>query len=137
MAINNPMGLFLVPGLFVLLHLTALILALVYYRRCPAACGLVILASTLGLVVTIGRVSFQLLLIHGDGNPQMFSLAMLGFNIGSWFAYGLLIVAVFAGRNQPPAQRSRLDPLDDDDDWDRPAVATKLPGATGIQERKP
>jgi uncharacterized protein with PQ loop repeat len=129
-------GMLLIPGLFMLMHLTALILALVYHRRCPAACRLVILASVLNLVATPGVFVGQMISVHGEGAIRMQLMIVFVFAFISWIAYGLLLVAVFAGRNQRAPQRSRHDPLGEDDDWDRPVAAPKPRAVTGIQERK-
>ena len=47
------------PALYTLLHLTALILGLVYYRHCSGACALVIAASLVNLTVTGARICMR------------------------------------------------------------------------------
>lgn len=135
MALENLLPMLVIPGLYALLHLTALILALVYYRRCPSACGLVLVASSLNLTVTIARVAYQMVWPPRDGNFMMFGTIMAGFNIVNWIAYGLMIVAVFVGRHPPtptPYRPARPDPRDED--WDEPPAALP-PESTGIQKK--
>ncbi len=133
---ENLLSILMVPGLHALLHMTALILALVYYRRCPGACPLVVAASLMNLAVTVGRVVVQTVWLPRDGDFATFGILMAGFSLVNWAAYGLMIVAVFVGRNPPaPAPyRSARDDGMDDDDWSPPAAAPqKAPEGTGIQ----
>src|SRR5438132_5007540 len=102
MAMDNPIPVLVVPSLFALLYLTALILALVYYRRCPAACSLVVSASILNLAITVMRVAYQTMGLR-DGDFRTFSIVMTGLAVGNWVAYGLMIIAVFVGRHQMAA----------------------------------
>ena len=119
----------LMPGLFLLLQLAGLLLALGYWRRCPSACGLLFTAALLSMLSTLGGVGLQF--AHPDGNlPFIGFIPML--SILNWVAFALMLMAIFAGRNEPahPALQS----LPPDDDWGAPA---KLPASTkdttGIQ----
>jgi hypothetical protein len=130
MALENHFQMLLVPGLFLLLHLAALILALVYYRRCPAACGLVITASIMNLAVTVARLLVQFF-------PEMPMVRLFTvFAMINWVAYGLMLVAVFVGRNQPAPTPFRDPRQDDDDDWDQPPAPPPTNQSTGIQISK-
>src|SRR4029077_6353760 len=101
-------------------------------------CNLVILAALLGILAMLGRTGFQMWFLRGDADPRMFGYVMMGFSGVGWVSRGLLIVAVFAGRNPPtptPYRPDRFDPRDDDE-WDRPAAAPKkTEDATGIQAK--
>ena len=141
MQMDSLLWVWLVPGMFVLLHLTALVLALVFYRRCPSACGLVVISSMMSLSVTIARAAFQFLWLHNPENRMAFGLVMSGFAGVSWIAYGLLIVAVFVGRTPPtPTPYRSAQTLDDDDDeWNPPAAApaAQAPDSAGFRHRDP
>lgn len=128
---DNLTGLLLMPGLFLLLQLAGLVLALAFWSRCPSACALLFLGSLLSMLANVGRVG--LMLVHPDGN-----LPFLGFipmiSILNWVAYALMLLAIFAGRNEPT--RPSLQNLPPDDDWHAPVqssapVSTK--DTTGIQ----
>lgn len=128
-----------VPGLYALLYLTALALALIYYRRCPAACSLVITASALNLTATAARLFVQFFWLPRDGDFATFGVIMAGLGLLNWVGYGLMVVAVFVGRQPPARERypARSEPLDDD--WDHPVPASSAPkeaDRTGIQERR-
>jgi hypothetical protein len=125
---DNPSGFLLIPGLYVLLHLTGLILALVYWRRCPKPCALLLAASLLSLLGSLTRVGL-LLVGAGDNFPFFRTPAA---SILQWIAYGLMLVAIFAGRNEPRRLPPR--PLQDDDDWE-PKPPTSTRDTTGIQKR--
>jgi len=130
----------IVLGLYALLHLTALSFALVYYRRCAAACSLVLTASILGLLANAAEVGVTTFWRHDLDNVLSFTYLMMGITTLNWCAYGLMIVAVFAGRNQtPPTWSPQAYPHDDDDteDWNKPATPSAgVSGGTGFQERK-
>ncbi len=115
-----------VPALFALLHVTGLLLAVVYWRRCPSACALLLGASLLNLIASISRIAMICI-----GEVPFF--AFTGLSILSWLGYGLMLMAVFAGRTEP-ARLPRLD--SEDDDW---APSRKASGpatdSTGIQEK--
>jgi hypothetical protein len=130
---NDFMPMLIVPALFALLHATGLILAVVYWRRCPSACALLLGASLLNLIVSASRIALQI----GRGDFPFFGVAFTGLSILSWIAYGLMLMAVFAGRNEPtrlPPRIRRPDP--EDDDWAPPAKApAPTTDSTGIQEK--
>ena len=126
MAMDIPAGL-LIPGLFLLLHLVGLILALAYRRRCPAACALLFVASIVSITGSFARIS----LVLGIARPDPFILGG-GLSVLNWIAYGLMLLAIFAGRNEP----KRPPPLPPDDDWTPPRAPAAAKESTGIQQRR-
>ena len=114
---------FLLYGMYGLLYLAGLTVALVYWRRCPKACAWLFTASLLGLLANLTRVGLQLHFVNRDDivvreNIVPFTKAMYLTSIVQWIAHGLLLLAVFAGRNEPPFKERSPRPLSDDDgDW--------------------
>ena len=119
-----------IPGLYGLLHLAGFILALVYWRRCPKACSLLFMAALLNLLATLTLFYF---LAVPDNRQAFFVPGIVFASILQWIAYGLLLMAIFAGRNDLPPKDSRPSrPIpDDDDDWP-PSIAKP---STDIQGR--
>jgi hypothetical protein len=121
-----------IPLLFAFVHLAGVILAIIFWRRCPTACALLLCASLLYLLVSVSYLVLN---------------RFLAFNFPGWvhdglgildlIAYTLILVAVVANRDDParlPPRRRRHEP-DDDDDWDRPAKPPAPADSTGIQEK--
>jgi hypothetical protein len=127
----NVFSTFLFPVLYSLLDLIAIVLAIIFYRRSPGACLLVIVAAVVNILVSLVRGAFQMWMLR-DMEPQLIGYVFMGFSAVNWVAYALMIVAVFVGRHAPtPYRRDR----DVDRDWDRPAPARKAGDGTGIQEQ--
>jgi hypothetical protein len=107
--------------LYCLFHLVALLLSVVYWKRCPKACALVLVGAVLNLLVSGVRftlpVIFQLFQEH-----MGFGLFNLGISCVNLFGSSLYLTAIFTGRRP---DRSRLDADDDDDYWDRPASSPR------------
>lgn len=129
MALNQ---FYVMPLLFVLLHLAALILSLVYWRRCPSACALLLPASIMNLAAALGRICLPFLLQHAEA--AFLNAFMLGLTALNWLGYALMLMAIFAGRNEPTRLPPRLSrPHEEDDDWHAPAPKPPTPPSTGIQ----
>jgi hypothetical protein len=130
MDMGNIREVFLFSILFGLLYFAGIVLALVYWRRCPAICSLVFAASLLHLISS--WIQFV-----GDpaGIPHMLPIvgSVSTAGIIEWVAYGLMLVAVFTGRNELARPR----PIPVDDDWTPPKSLGTKPESTGIQQRKP
>jgi hypothetical protein len=126
---------FVTPALFALFYITALILAIVYWRRCSSACALVLTGSLLNLLIMVGR--FVLPLALGGADPALFNVGFFVLNVLSLGGHGLILGAVFAGRRDAydEAARPRRPRADDGEDWDRPAPKPPPADSTGIQER--
>ena len=118
----------LIPSLFVLLSLAGMTIALMYRRSCPTACRLLFTASLLHLFATLIQLDLMFNLAGPDGFLVSFAARIL-----QWIAYGLLLMAIFADRPEPPRQETLPSkPLpEDDDDWP-PSIAKP---STGIQGR--
>ena len=123
MELDRLLWLWVAPALFALLHLTALILALVFYRRAPAACGLVMTASIMSLTATVARATFQWMFSPIDLPRMTYTLFLFACSMVAWLGYGLMIVAVFVGRTPPNHFRAMQMLDDEDDDWRNPADA--------------
>jgi hypothetical protein len=121
----------IIPGVYALLHLAGLMLALVYWRRCPKACTLLFTASSLGLLTMT-----LLALFFGKEEREKFLGPAMGIaSVSQWISHGILLVAVFAGRNdERPRQARPPRPFSDhdDDDW-RPPKPKPPADSTGIQ----
>lgn len=132
MALDRFLSFLVMPLLFVLLHLAALVLSLVYWRRCPAACSLLFPAAIMSLIGSVGRIGLPFILPPGEA---FFGNILTGLTVLNWLGYGLMLMAIFAGRNEPTrpprAPRSLPDDDDDDDDWLPPKLPLPPPG--GIQ----
>ena len=131
MPFDRFLGMLAMPLLFVLLHFVGLILALVYWQRCPAACSLLFTGSILNLIGSIGRIGLPF--VVAPGGLPFFGTVMSGLTFLNWLGYGLLLMAIFAGRNEPthlPARSPRPLP-DDDDEFGVPPGSTT--DRTGIQ----
>jgi hypothetical protein len=125
----NIISLALIHGMYGLLHITGLFLALMFWRRCPKACALLFTASILNILVTAARVGLQFFWV----DMVFFGYAMAITSIAQWIAYGLLLVAVFAGRNdERPREARPTRPWPDDDDWRTPTPKSPA-DSTGIQ----
>jgi hypothetical protein len=134
MAIDQWLGILAMPVLFILLHAVGLVLSLAYWRRCPAACSLLFTACILNLLGTGGRLAATLLLQQG----MLFTRELIwGLAFLNWLGGGLMLMAIFAGRNEPtrlPPRSPRWPPDDD-----KPDVAPPTPpmasskDSTGIQ----
>src|SRR5437660_295592 len=113
MDMGNLRDIVLFSALFGLLYLAGIVLSLVYWRRCPAACSLVFAASLLHL--TSAAIQFA-----GDqrGIPHVLPIGggVSTAGIIEWVAYGLMLVAVFTGRNELARPR----PVPVDDNWAPP-----------------
>jgi hypothetical protein len=123
MELDRLLWFWLAPALFALLYLTTLVLALVFYRRCPAACGVVMTASLISLTATVARAIFQLTFSPIDLPRMTYVLVLFAFSMVNWLGHGLMIVAVFVGRNPPDRFRAMRRFADEDEDWDKPVGA--------------
>jgi hypothetical protein len=125
----------IVPGLFGLLHVTAVILALAYWRRYSSACALLLAGAILNLLVALARFALPAVLRPGN-DAFSFTLAFSALSIVSLLGYGLMLMAVFAGRSAAslPPSRPRAVP-ESDEQWEQPEPEPP-PDSTGIEEHK-
>ncbi len=88
-----------------LAYLTGMVLALVFWRRCPTACLLVLVATGIHLIAQVG--SFLSVYIVNLGTVhyrvELFQAIGLAVSVVHALAIGLLLAAVFVGRPTPPA----------------------------------
>src|SRR5207302_1863666 len=94
---------------------------LVNWRRCPKACGLMLVATSVNFIVTIARGSLHYALMAVAIDIEIYGIAMAALTFIQWLGLGLIILAVFAGRDEQESSRYRRPrgfPLDDD--WDDP-----------------
>jgi hypothetical protein len=134
---ENWFNILLMPAFFCLLHLLALILAIVFFKRCPAASALVLGAVLMNGLATVGRVAFNYFLRDGAFPMQFFGILNWAIAIVNFIGYGLLIIAAFVGRTTPTQPRRPTAPpadTDDDDDWEKPVSPPKSSGSTGIEQ---
>ena len=109
------------PALFALLYAAGFILALVYWRRCPSACRLVAAACAIHFVVTCTRVIFIMFWFQFANDREVFNYVILGLGFMNLIANAILLLAAFAGRNEPTRPYPPLTPRSryaDDDDWE-------------------
>lgn len=103
-----------IAGLNLLLHFLGVMLAIIYWRRCPTACALLFIASVLSMLASVNVYTLPFVWEGGHGGQ----IAALAAIFVRWIAHGLMLVAIFAGRKEPPLKESRTPrPLPDDDDW--------------------
>src|SRR5436309_57220 len=113
-------NLLFLPGLYSVLHIIGVILAMTHWRRHPTASALLLAGALLNLAVNITRLAVQLVLLENGGDFGIFRVLTPVFGVVNWIGWGLILLAVFAGRNSTQRPRSAFH----EDDWD-------------IQERKP
>ena len=119
-----------------LFYLVSLGLALAFYRRCPSAYQLLLIASILHLIalgVRLMLLTDILPIFRLFRHESVFGwISMLHL-----LANLLLLLAVVTGRNQPPPRRAARD-YRDDDDWDKPAPKPnpKIVESTDIHEKR-
>jgi hypothetical protein len=90
-----------------LAYLVAMVLAIVYWQRCPMPSLLTLIASGLLLGLALGQTVLTSYLIHfqsdmGGGAGIGSTLTMIGLagNVLRALAFGLLLAAVFADRRR-------------------------------------
>src|SRR5262245_36600015 len=118
-----------------LLHLAALILSLVFWRRHPKVCALVLAGSVLSMFVVVARTVLPMLWFRNFDDRMTFAFISLGMSLLGMVGIGLYLTAIFTGRGAHVPQRLRP-ARREDDDWDRPAPVPpkSAEGGTGIQE---
>ena len=86
----------------VLAAFVGMILAFVFWRRCPTSALLVLLASLLAVVT---EFVFRALFIwlpdaveHGESMNTLFRVLEVGWNVAGTITFVLLLLAAFAGR---------------------------------------
>jgi hypothetical protein len=91
-----------------LVYLAAIFLALTFWRRCPVPCALTLGAVVLLFVVSIGQMLVTNFLFPRDGSglssgDRMTTFAVVNIAAGILRAigFGLVVAAVFHGRNRP------------------------------------
>jgi hypothetical protein len=96
-----------------LVYLVGMILALVFWRRCPGPCVLTVVAAGLLFVTTLVQPFLFHYLVrvraeHGWGDEKLGWLLLVNALFGGVFravAFGLLLAAVFIGRKGAPQTR--------------------------------
>jgi hypothetical protein len=118
---------------YCIFHLTALTLSLVFWKRHPKVCGLVLAGSILNLLALGARQLLPTVFFPIFG--EMFALFHLGISFVSLSGASLYLLAIFTGRRPDAPRGGRLWP-DEDDDWDRPASRPSKSerGSTGIRD---
>ncbi len=126
------------PGLSAVLSAAGFVLALVYWRRCPSACQWVALACAIHFVVTCARVVFLTISFQIVNDRETINFIFIGMGFLNLVAYAMLLLAAFAGRNQPTRPYPPLTPRSRyDDDWDPPPKKSPPPAGSddvGIRE---
>jgi hypothetical protein len=91
-----------------LVYLGAVLLALTFWRRCPVPCALTLGGVVLLFLVSIGQMLLNNLLFARDGSglssgDRMTVLTVVNIAAGILRAlgFGLVVAAVFHGRNRP------------------------------------
>jgi hypothetical protein len=126
--------------LYCLFHATALILSLVYWKRYPMVCVMVLAGSLLNLLALGARIAFPMIWfrrIDALDDRMTFAFINLGISLVNLSGSALYLMAIFTGRSRYTPRRTHSVPREDDD-WDRPAALStnSEPGSTGIQEQK-
>src|SRR5688572_25690786 len=111
--------------LYFLLHLTALILSLVFWRRYPKVCLLVLIGSLLNLTALAARTVLPMIWLFRFEERVGFALMNLALSFVNIFGSALYLVAVFAERSDdrprrpywPPRDNELADGRTKDDDW--------------------
>ncbi len=117
--------------LYLLLHLAALVLALIHWSRYPNVALLVLLGSLLNLFTLGLRFVSPMVMFMDFG----FAFVNLGLSLLNVAGYTFYLIAIFAGRTpNTPRPTPRPSPRDDDV-WDRPKGPPKGDaGSTGIKD---
>ncbi len=125
-------------ALFCAFHATALVLSLVYWKRYPNVCVLVLAGSLLNLLATVTRSVLPMMWFRHFDDQLSFGFANLGISLVNVLASGLYLLAIFTGRTTCTPRSERPTRRYVDDDWDRPATPPPAvgPGNTGIQQGK-
>ena len=115
--------------------LAGFVFALIFWRRTPRACGLMLAATSAQMVpILVGYGAQVLLAAHDERGWEFFAAAA---HVLPWLqviGMALIIAAVLVGRGDPAAAERRPLRPSPDDDWARPAPAPKT-DTTGIQAR--
>jgi hypothetical protein len=114
-----------------LVYIAGVILALLFWQRCPPACALTAAGMGLMLLVSVGATVFQTHLLHSrfgnnDWSAAEFGRIMTIITITGTtlraFGLGLVLAAVFVGRNRRaqsvpviPSEAGRFEPSRPDD----------------------
>jgi hypothetical protein len=124
--------------LYFIFHLTALILSLVFWRRHPTVCVLVLAGSLLNLLALGVRMVFPMIWFRLFEDRMTFAFINLSINLVNLSGSALYLIAIFTGRSRYAPRRAHFVPPEDDD-WDRPAPppAKTQSGSTGIQTHTP
>jgi hypothetical protein len=124
--------------LYCLFHLTALVLAVVYWKRCPIVCALVLAGGLLNLLALGARIVLPMIWFQHFDDRVTFALVNLGIGLVNISGSALYLIAIFTGRSRSAPRRTHLLPREDDD-WNRPATLPRKTegGGTGIQEYEP
>jgi hypothetical protein len=105
-----------VPLLYCVFHFIALLLSVIFWKRFPKACVLLMAGALLNLLASGARFATPVIFRHLQDHTG-FTIFGLGISLVNLLGSSLYLTAIFKGRRP---DRSRLD-ADDDDDWDRPA----------------
>jgi len=120
--------------LYILFHVTALILSIVFWRRHPRVCMLVLIGSLLNLFAHGVRIALPTVFRNLDIIAS-FALINFGISCVSIAGSSLYLAAIFVGRGAQFPHRLSAS-LRSEDDWPPRQVPPRHVerGSTGIQE---
>ena len=131
----NESWIFALSGiLYLLFHVTALILSIVFWRRHPKVCLLVLIGSVLNLFAHGVRIALPTVFRNLDIMAS-FALVNLGISCVAITGSSLYLAAIFIGRGAEFPHRLSAS-LRSEDDWQPRQVPPRHVerGSTGIQE---
>jgi len=82
-----------------LAYLLGMVLAVVFWRRCPTPCLLTLLAATFLLLLSVGQPFVYRLFVSRLGTDQGITVVGFVFNLLRAVAYCAIFAAVFVGRS--------------------------------------
>jgi xanthosine utilization system XapX-like protein len=85
----------------ILLCVVGIILAIVFWSRCPAACAMTLIGLILILLLNLAQPILQRLLFEGGPERDLISAFFMLMGLLRTGGFGLVLAAVFMGRRAP------------------------------------